>query len=264
MDIASCMTRDPLNLGPDATAAQALALLDEAGVRHLPVVEDGALVGIVSDRDLLERTGRGLLGEQNGGDERLAEFMHKDPVTAAPDDFIVSAVSELSVHGIGCLPVVDEGRLVGIVSETDFMRLLVQVAELGLAPAGADPEVREVAAMEVESVAPTATIEVAAERMGARGIRHLAILDDAGEPQGVLSDRDLRRARGASLAPTTQVEALERSGAVEPVLRSDAKLSAAAREMLANKVDAALIQGDGELGIVTTTDILEHALGALS
>jgi acetoin utilization protein AcuB len=93
--------------------------------RHLPVVEDGRLVGILSDRDL-----RPVLLSPGLARARVRELMSEDLTTVGPDAPLEEAASLLVVKKIGCLPVVAQGRLVGIVTETDLLAVLVEL--LGL------------------------------------------------------------------------------------------------------------------------------------
>lgn len=266
MKVAQCMTANPVTVAPEDTLHSALALMDELGVRHLPVVSAGRLVGILSDRDLLEHTGAGILGPDAGSRSELeftvAKVMRVDPVTAAPDDFIVSAMTELSVHGIGCLPVVADGRLVGIVTETDFLRLSAQLGASGFAPPGLDPEVSTLASYELATGGPGTTLAEAAEMLVARGCRHLPVLDAAGALTAILSDRDVRRARGAGVAPNERVTNLTRTSPV--TVAPHERVSTAARRLSEHKVSAVAVVGGPKLGLLTTTDILEHALRALA
>jgi CBS domain-containing membrane protein len=98
-------------------------------IRHLPVVDGGKLVGIVSQRDLLAASlSRALDFDQ--GQRRsflraveVAEVMTPEPVTIAPETTLREAARLVLRHKIGCLPVVDgEGRPIGIVTETDLLR----------------------------------------------------------------------------------------------------------------------------------------------
>jgi acetoin utilization protein AcuB len=93
--------------------------------RHLPVVEDGQLLGILSDRDL-----RPVLLSPTLARARVGELMSEDLTTVGPDALVEEAASLLVVKKIGCLPVVADGRLVGIVTETDLLGVLVEL--LGL------------------------------------------------------------------------------------------------------------------------------------
>ena len=125
IQIADMMTRDPVTVNERTSAARALALLTEVGVRHLPVVDhDRNLVGVISQRDLLAHVGAG------GGRRLLAAIMQPDVVAVTPETPAHEAAYLILHHGIGCIPVVDrDGHLVGIATDADFVR--VAYAALG-------------------------------------------------------------------------------------------------------------------------------------
>jgi acetoin utilization protein AcuB len=125
--VKDAMTREVVVLAPETTAAEALALCRERRVRHLPVLEEGRLVGIVSDRDL--RSAAPALGDPNLVSAleqiRVSDVMTRDVQTARPDDPIEEAANTMRERSIGCLPVVEDGALVGIVTSSDVMEALV-------------------------------------------------------------------------------------------------------------------------------------------
>lgn len=126
--VKDSMTRGVVVLSPETTAGEALALCRERRIRHLPVLEAGRLVGIVSDRDL--RSAAPGLGDPARASAlekiRVSEVMTRDVVTTRPDDPIEEAANRMREKRIGCLPVEDE-RLVGILTSSDVMEALVQL-----------------------------------------------------------------------------------------------------------------------------------------
>ena len=110
------MTKEVVVLTPQTTVGEALALRTERRIRHLPVLEEGRLVGIVSDRDLRSAD------QENVG---VSEVMTRDVLTAYPDDPIEEAANVLREAKIDCLPVVEGGRLIGIITTSDVMEALV-------------------------------------------------------------------------------------------------------------------------------------------
>jgi acetoin utilization protein AcuB len=127
--VEDSMTQGVVVLSPETTAGEALALCRERRIRHLPVLEEGRLAGIVSDRDL--RSAAPVLGDPGRAaaleKTRVSDVMTREVVTARPDDPIEEAANRMRERRIGCLPVVQDGRLVGIVTSSDVMEALVQL-----------------------------------------------------------------------------------------------------------------------------------------
>lgn len=127
--VRDSMTRGVVTVAPGATAAEALALCRERRIRHLPVVQEGRLVGIISDRDL--RSATPALGDPDRaaalGKVLVGDVMARDIVTAHPDDPIEHAAMAMYERKIGCLPVVDEDALAGILTASDVMKAFVQL-----------------------------------------------------------------------------------------------------------------------------------------
>lgn len=120
MSVQTIMTRTVVSASPDAPVRDAIQLIDDSDIRHLPIVEDGRLIGIVSDRDL-------RAFERERSDELLAtplrEIMSKEPVCLESSESIATAIDLMLEYKIGALPVVGEtGELVGIVSYIDVLR----------------------------------------------------------------------------------------------------------------------------------------------
>ena len=123
------MKQKVLTLGPEASAFEALRLCRERRIRHIPVVKDERLVGIISDRDL--RDASPPLGDPERvstmKEIRLEEVMTREVITTHPEDTIVHAAREMYERKIESLPVVDEEKLLGIVTSSDVMRALIAV-----------------------------------------------------------------------------------------------------------------------------------------
>ena len=148
------MTRKLVTLSPEASVAEALTLCRERRIRHIPILEEGRLVGIVSDRDL--RDASPALGDAQRASAlqeiRVGDVMTREVSTADPQDSIENLAQEMYELKIGSLPVVAEGpmvdeglaaaeeELLGIVTSSDVMRALVTLA--GLPEPGCRIEVR--------------------------------------------------------------------------------------------------------------------------
>ena len=117
--VEEVMSTDLFTVRADDLLAVAAEVMRWKHIRHVPVQDDaGALVGLLSYRQLL--AGRDV-GDRDGAQRPVRDVMITDVRTAAPHDTCADAVARLRTHGIGCLPVVHDGRLVGIVSERDFL-----------------------------------------------------------------------------------------------------------------------------------------------
>ena len=141
------MTRNLVTLSPEASVAEALTLCRERRIRHIPILEERRLVGIVSDRDL--RDASPALGDPERASAlqkiQVGNVMTRDVITADLQDPIENAAQVMYEHKINALPVVDEGssvaeELLGIVTSSDVMRALVMLA--GLPEAGCRIEVQ--------------------------------------------------------------------------------------------------------------------------
>src|SRR5918911_2241801 len=125
--VSDAMSREIVTLSPDETAATALALCRERRIRHLPVLQRGRLVGIVSDRDL--RSSTPALGDPDRAAalQRILveDVMDHEVVTADPEDPIEQAANTMRERKIGCLPVLEGDELVGIITASDVMDALV-------------------------------------------------------------------------------------------------------------------------------------------
>lgn len=145
MLVRSRMTREVIATSPDTTLARALELTRAHAIRHLPVVEGGRLVGIVSNRDLrlahppIYRADAAAMQEALHS-HRLSEFMIRDVITVAPDATIEEAARLLCNHPIGCLPVIEDDALVGIITESDLLRAMAEM--IGASSPAARVEVR--------------------------------------------------------------------------------------------------------------------------
>jgi acetoin utilization protein AcuB len=137
MLVRSRMTPEVLTASPDTTLAEALAVTRERRIRHLPVVEDGRLVGLVSDRDLRLAVPPAWAAQHEDllaalHQRTVRELMITELVTVSPETPVEDAARLLFTHRIGCLPVLDaEDRLVGILAETDLLRAFTELFGTG-------------------------------------------------------------------------------------------------------------------------------------
>jgi len=124
MLIKDIVQRDLATVTPKASLGEVLRILNRNEVRHVPVVEDERLVGIISDRDIKAALALSL-GPGGEPIHRMAgQIMTRDPETIAPMVAVEAAARIMVTKRISALPVTEQGRLTGIVTETDLLRLL--------------------------------------------------------------------------------------------------------------------------------------------
>jgi CBS domain-containing protein len=132
MQPAELMTKDPASVTELTTVSEAIALLYELDIRHLPVVRGGDLVGILSDRGFRrfrETPSDDVLAEsvnEPREDPTVSTLMNTNPAQVDPETEAGELVEPMRLHKVGALPVVDSeaNQLIGIVSYIDLMRLL--------------------------------------------------------------------------------------------------------------------------------------------
>jgi acetoin utilization protein AcuB len=137
MLVRDLLTPGVITIPPDTTLPDAIRLARERGVRHLPVVEDGKLVGIVSDRDLKQAMASPATSldvhELKYLLDRLAigEIMTRTVITVGPMAPVEEAARLMLIERISALPVMEGGRLIGIVTETDVLSLFLRAMGAG-------------------------------------------------------------------------------------------------------------------------------------
>lgn len=135
MHVRDFMTSEVTSLQETDTLLDAAMVFVRSSFRHLPVLRDRKVVGIITERDvkqfapsLLSRTSA---EEYNQIMETtpISRVMTRDPMTLKPDQPIFEAATLLHIKRVGCLPVVENGELVGIITTTDLLGLLIRIME---------------------------------------------------------------------------------------------------------------------------------------
>lgn len=135
--LSEIMTEQPFTLGPDNSLKQAIDLMNQERIRHIPIVNDEQhLLGLVTLSDVLAaRESKLVLGSQEREEEftdnvQLAELMTHNVACVDPHAGIKEAALYLQRHKYGCLPVVERGRLIGIVTDSDFIGVAINLLEV--------------------------------------------------------------------------------------------------------------------------------------
>jgi acetoin utilization protein AcuB len=203
MLVQDVMQTKVVTITPKTTLPEAMRLVQQRGIRHLPVVEDGELAGIVSDRDLK----RAMASPATGLDVReltclldrlsAAEIMTRAVITIAPMFPVEEAARLMVKEKISALPVTEGGRLVGIVTETDVLELFVKAMGAGTPSSRLDVALGERPSALAEAVE-------AIESAGASISSIMTLVNRAGVKEAVI--------RVATINPGPAIKALEARG----------------------------------------------------
>lgn len=117
--VRDVMTSSPTTVTPQTSVVEAARLMEKEDVGPLPVVEDGSLVGIVTDRDLVVRV---IAEGRDPASTVVGEVCSSKPVTVSPDDDVSHALTLLAKHQVRRLPVAEGDQIVGIVAQADLAR----------------------------------------------------------------------------------------------------------------------------------------------
>ena len=249
---------------PEDDLALATQVMLWTGVRHLPVVRRNEVVGVLSERDVLRR--QSVVGARTAAREPVEAAMTRSPAVIEPGAPLVSALTIMQNRRLGCLPVVTQGRLVGILTSTDLLRHDLE-QELARPATRLLPSVGSI--MSPEPAVVTADMELfdAAALMAERKVRHLPVVDGWHHLVGVVSDRDVRTAVGDPRQLLDDVGVHERLRLItvgdamtkDPVaVRSDAGLDVAMGHLLRDRIGAvAVVDPDRKVvGMLSFVDVI--------
>jgi acetoin utilization protein AcuB len=122
MQVKNQMTRKVVTISPGTSILRAMEIMRDKSIRHLPVVEDGELVGLVTEGDLRQASLLSLVDKVS-----IEDVMIRKPVTISPEASIEAAARLVYRHKIGGLPVVSGNKLVGILTIVDLLSAFIQL-----------------------------------------------------------------------------------------------------------------------------------------
>ena len=130
--VASIMTKDVITVQINESLYNANNIFNSKNLRHLPVVANDELIGILSQTDILRISFGNAFEEQNGDDEAIFDMlsinqvMKHSPITIAPDETIKDAAKTLASKEFHALPVVEDEKLVGMITTTDILNYFIE------------------------------------------------------------------------------------------------------------------------------------------
>jgi len=137
MKVKELMTQVVYSVTPEDNVDRVFFLFNFENIRHLPVVEKGKLVGILSDRDLKKVLGpaKKFLEKPDGtgvtiSSRKVRTIMKRNPLTIEPEQRAADAAAIMAKRKIGALPVIHKEKLVGIITATDILRAFVKLCNM--------------------------------------------------------------------------------------------------------------------------------------
>lgn len=253
MKLGEVMRRGVTTVRPGDSLRLAGQIMAWAEVKHLPVVEHGRLVGVLSERDV-------LLHRDNTHGADVQSAMTQPARTASADETVVDGIRRLVEERIGCLPVVENGELRGIVTRGDLLALSLDVEH-------PQPMPNATAIWSIMTADPLVTrfddyLLDALERMNHANVRHLPVVDGDYRCIGMLSDRDVRRAVGDLNAMVDEAEVRTRVSLARVAdVASRAPVLVHEQDTIS---DVSALMGRFRIGAVPVVDQDERLVGIVS
>lgn len=258
MQIKNLMSEDLITIDKDQNLSDALKLLRKHNVSRLPVINNKELVGIISERDIADKLGSSKYESMPASRLHISSVMVKDVFTV-PQTMQLDEVAKLMLeNGIGSVPVMDDDKMVGIVSKADFVTLAVGIAFDKIT-------VKEIMTKDLVVVSPTERLVHARRQMKDSHVGRLPVVDDE-TLVGMVTSKDLMRAfiDFRKKVPEKYQKAQIKDVLVENIMSSnpvfttkDATISEVAKIMMETGYNGLpVVEGSDVIGIITQTDIL--------
>jgi CBS domain-containing protein len=264
--VKSWMTSPVVTVTAETNLTDARKLIDEKHIRALPVVQGEKLIGIITKRGLL-RLDLSILGVESWNlgvdlaDETVGDVMTKNPLTIRPESLVPKAARIMLENKITALPVLENGKMVGILTNSDLLRFIL--AEYP----GLKKEilVKHYMTDEVVSIEKDTTLLEAHRLMGTKRIRSLPVLENEAIV-GLVTRTDLMSSDPSRLASRKNQEVSLKilTQPVEKVMTTpvltispEAELTQAAKFMLENKIHSLpVVDVENKMvGIITESDL---------
>jgi len=244
LQVGDIMSRDVATVSPAQNLASGAMIMAEGRVSSLVVTKHGQAVGIVTETDFLKKiAAQGISAD----DAKVREVMSSPVISVRPDMSVLDAGKIAEDKHVKRLPVLDAGKLVGIVTQTDLIRVLSSY--------GMWRDVVEIMSRNVATVQRDTSIAVAAALMSARGISGIVVMQ-ANEIAGVITERDLLRKVIAAGKDPAKVKADEIMSFPVVSVPPHYSVFSSSRIMEKRHIRRLVVEDNRRLcGIVTQTDI---------
>ncbi|MBQ8018536.1 MAG: CBS domain-containing protein [Methanobrevibacter sp.] len=258
MQIKNLMSEDIITIDKDQNLSDALKLLRKHNVSRLPVTNNKQLVGIISERDIADKLGSSKYESMPASRLHISSVMVKDVFTV-PQTMQLDEVAKLMLeNGIGSVPVMDEDKMVGIVSKADFVTLAIGIAFDKIT-------VKEIMSKDLTVVSPTERLVHARRLMKESHVGRLPVVEDE-KLVGMVTSKDLMRAfiDFRKKVPEKYQKSQIKEVLVEDIMSfnptftsKDTTISEVSKIMMETGFNGLPVVDDEKVvGIITQTDIL--------
>lgn len=274
MKLAALATKKVISVKPGDSIDKAIGLMEEHDIHHLPVIETGVVVGIISDRDILVSVGWKLTSERKEagrgpviGPRCVAEIMSKPVLAMTPEDTVQDAALSMIERRVSAIVVAREGHVSGIFTKLDLLTHAQDFAKSPAARAILKQTVEEHMRVSVFTATPKEPLVEVASLMHRKGLRHVPVVVEK-TLVGIVSERDIRRAFGGEsiedgaaensgklyLPPSAIMDIMSRN---VRTIAPEATLLDAADTMARHRIGCLPVTKEDQLvGILTDTDLI--------
>ena len=259
MQIKNLMSEELITVDKDQNLSDALKLLRKHNVSRLPVTNNKELVGIISERDIANKLGSSKYESMPASRLHISSVMVKDVFTV-PQSMQLEDVAKLMLeNGIGSVPVMDDEKMVGIVSKADFVTLANGIAFEKIT-------VKEIMSKDLTFVSSTERLIHARRLMLESHVGRLPVIDD-GELVGMITSKDLMRAfiDFRKKVPEKYQKSQIKEVLIEDIMSAnptyvtkDMSITEVSKIMMETGFNGLpVVEDDKVVGIITQTDILK-------
>ncbi|WP_296886829.1 CBS domain-containing protein [uncultured Methanobrevibacter sp.] len=258
MQIKNLMSTSLITIDKDQSLADALKLLRKNRISRLPVLNNKELTGIISERDIAKKLGSSKYESMPASRLHVSSVMVKD-IISVPQSMRLAEVANIMLeNGIGSVPVIDDGKMVGIVSKADFVTMAIDGEYDNICT-------KEIMTKDVISVSPSERL-IHARRVSIDAkVGRLPVIDDE-ELVGMITSKDLMRAfiDFRKKVPERYQKSQIKEVLVEYIMSrnplvvtKDHSISDVAKIMIETGYNGLpVVEDDKVIGIITQTDIL--------
>ena len=246
MKVDKVMTKDVATISSNETVAKAAMMMSERNISCIIIVDNGEIVGILTETDLLNKA---VVVDRDTRKIKVTEIMSSPVETASSDLSVLEAGEMMEAKHIKRLPILDEGRLAGIVTQTDLTHVITSY--------GMWREVAEIMSQDVAVIQRDTTIIDAAEIMSLDKISSVVVMD-GDNIAGVITERDLLKRVVAVNRDPVNTKAEDIMSSPVYSIPSNYSVFSASRTMENMNVRRLVVVEDEKIqGIVTQTDIFK-------